>query len=93
MFDKMKQLMEFKKQADILKKELESSTLEVNAVEGIKIVISGAQDFRSIEIDARLLSADNKNRIEDDLLKSINAAVKESQSIAARKMSSVMPGL
>jgi len=45
MFDKMKNLMELKKQADCIKRELDYTTTEVNIVDGIKIVISGAQNF------------------------------------------------
>ena len=93
MFDKMKQLMEFKKQADRIKKELDTITVEVNEVRGIKIVISGSQDFRSLEIDAALLSPDKKKDLERDLLRSVNAAVKKSQQEAAQKMAAVMPGL
>jgi uncharacterized protein (UPF0332 family) len=34
-----------------------------------------------------------KSRFEADLLRSINAAIKKSQNVAAQKMASVMPGL
>ena len=45
MLDKMKQLMEVKKQAEQLKKELDASYAEVEEVPGIKIKISGSQNF------------------------------------------------
>ena len=93
MFDKIKQLMEFKKQADQIKRELDAITTEVNEVPGVKIVITGAQSFRSIEIDGQLLNPDNKRRLENDILRSANAAVKKSQQLAAQKMKDVMPGL
>ena len=93
MFDKMKELMEMKKQADRIKKELEAISVEVNEVRGIKVVISGAQTLRSIEIEAGMLNPENKSRLEADLLRSFNAAVKKSQVTAAQKMASVMPGL
>ena len=92
MFDKMKQLVELKKQADKIKKELDAAIVEINEVRGIKIVVTGAQNFRSIEVDSNLLAAENKNRFENDLLRSVNAAIKKSQAIAAQKMASVMPG-
>ena len=92
MFDKVKQLMEMKKQADQLKKELEATILEVNEVRGIKAVVNGAQIFQSIEIDASLLNESNKNRIQMDLLRTINNGVKKSQQAAANKMRN-MPGL
>ena len=92
MFDKMKQLMDMKKQADKIKGELDRVTVDVNEVQGIKIVMTGAQDFRSIEIDQNLLSSTNKNQLEKDLLKSVNAAVKKAQDVAAQRMTSMMSG-
>ncbi len=91
-FDKMKELMEMKKQADRIKKELDASTVEVNEVSGVKIVVSGSQDFRSLEIDEALVSAGDKRKLEADLLRSVNAAIKQSQNLAAQKMKAVMPG-
>jgi DNA-binding protein YbaB len=91
MFDKVKELMEYKKKADQLKKELEGITIEINDVRPIKVKINGAQIFQSIEIDESILTAGQKNRIQMDLLRSINSAVKKSQQAAANKMKS-MPG-
>jgi len=91
MFDQVKKLMEMKKQADILKKELEATIIEVQESRGIKVVINGAQIFQSIEIEESLLSAANKNRVQMDLLKNMNTAVKRSQQAAATKMKN-MPG-
>ena len=93
MFDKMKQLMELKKQADQIKRELDAAIVDVQEVNGIKITITGSQDFRSIEIDSPLLSSENKKRLEADLLRSMNAAIKKSQVMAAQKMKNVMPDL
>ena len=92
MFDKVKQMMELKKQADKLKKELEAVSITVNDARGIKVIVNGAQIFQSIEIDEGLLSAGNKNRVQMDLLRSINTAVKKSQQAAAHKMRNT-PGL
>lgn len=93
MFDKMKQLMELKKQADQIKRELDAALVDVQEVNGIKISITGSQNFRSIEIDGPLLAPENKERLEADLLRSMNAAIKKSQTVAAQKMKDVMPGL
>ena len=46
MFDKMKQLMELKKQADQIKRELDAALVDVQEVNGIKISITGSQNFR-----------------------------------------------
>ena len=91
MLDQAKKLWEMKKQADILKKELEATIIEVQETRGIKVVINGAQIFQSVYIEEGLLTAGNKNRIQMDLLRSINTAVKRSQQSAANKMKN-MPG-
>jgi len=93
MFDKMKQLMDMKKQADRIKKELDAITVDINEVKGIEVQITGSQAFRSITIDPELLKSENKARLEKDLLRSVNAAVKKSQNTAAQKMASSMPNL
>ncbi|MDE2028658.1 MAG: YbaB/EbfC family nucleoid-associated protein, partial [Candidatus Omnitrophica bacterium] len=61
MLDQVKKLMEMKKQADLLKKELEATVIEVQETRGIKLVVNGAQLFQSLEIDESLLTPANKN--------------------------------
>ncbi len=92
MLDKMKQLMEMKRQADLIKRELESVIVDVQDVRGIKVTINGSQHFKSIEIDEALLNPANKARLQADLLRSLNAAVGKSQGVAAQKMKSILPG-
>ena len=92
MFDKMKQLMEMKKQADEIKRELDACQIESNDVRGIKIKINGSQNIQSIEIDENLLKAENKTRFEADLARSFNAAIKKSQTVVAQKMKHMLPG-
>lgn len=92
MFDQMKKLMEMKKQADIIKKELDATAIAVEDVAGIKIKVNGSQQFQSIDIDAAKIKPENKIRLEADLLKSLNAAMKKSQEAAALKMKSLLPG-
>jgi DNA-binding protein YbaB len=93
MFDKMKQLMEMKKQAEALKKQLDASSIDVSKVDGIRIRINGSQQFQAIEIGADQLKPENKQRFEADLLKSLNAAIAQSQQLAAQKMKETMPGM
>jgi DNA-binding protein YbaB len=93
MFDKMKELVEMKKQADRIKRELDASMVEVNEVKGVKIIVNGSQNFQSLEIDETLMKAGDKRRLENDLLRSVNAAVQQSQKLAAQKMRAAMPGL
>jgi len=97
MIDKIKQLMEVKRQAEQIKRELENTTIQVSDISGIKIVINGAQKFQSVEIAESLVNAGNRERLESDLLKSINAAIAKSQNAAAQKMKELtglnIPGL
>jgi DNA-binding YbaB/EbfC family protein len=93
MFDKMKQMMEMKKQADRIKKELDGILVDVQEVPGIKIRITGSQVFRSVEIQQELMKSERKDHLERDLLRSLNAAIKKSQTTAAQKMASVMPNI
>ncbi len=92
MFDKMKQLMEMQKQAQQIKKELDSTEIEVNEVNGITITINGSQNIKRVSIEESFLSTDNKSKVETDLLRSFNAAVAKSQKVAAQKMKEAMPG-
>ena len=97
MFDKMKELMEVKRQAEGLKRELDAANIEVTEVRGIKIVINGAQNFKSVEIDGELLNSENKKRLESDLMRALNSAIKKAQNLAAQKMKAMtglnIPGL
>ncbi len=93
MFDKMKQLMEMKSQADRLKKELDAVTLDVTDVRGIKVSITGSQEIRAIDIDEALMTPANKKRLEADLMRALNVSTKKVQQVAAQKMMAAMPGL
>ena len=97
MFDKMKQMMEFKKQAEQLKRELENTRLEANDVRGIKVTVDGAQRFHGIIIADELLAIGRKEQLEAELLRAINAAIGKSQAAAAEKMKNLtglnIPGL
>ena len=92
MFDKMKELMEMKKQAERIKRELDASLVEVNELSGIRIVVNGSQTFKSLEIDDALIQPGNKKQLEANLLRGVNEAIKKSQNLAAQKMRAVMPG-
>ncbi|HOW35706.1 MAG TPA: YbaB/EbfC family nucleoid-associated protein [Candidatus Omnitrophota bacterium] len=97
MLDKMKQLMEIKKQAERMKRELEAAKIVLDEGRGIKVTINGAQSFQSVEINDSLMNVNTKERFEAELLRAINTAIHKSQALAAEKMKSAMnlnmPGL
>ena len=86
MFDQVKKLMELKKQADTLKKELEKIVIDYNEVRGIKLKLNGAQMFQSLEIEDSWLDPKQRARLQVELVKAINMAIKKSQKEAAAQM-------
>jgi DNA-binding protein YbaB len=86
MFDKVKQLGELKKmrdQAMQMQKALAEETIDLEE-NGIKIVMSGDQKIREIEIEG-----EDQSR----LVEVINKAIKKSQEVAARKLQEMSGGL
>jgi len=92
MLDQVKKVMEMRKQAEKLKKEMDATIIEIQETRGIKLVINGAMLFQSIDIEEGLLTPANKNRIQMDLLKNLNTAIKRSQQAMHTKMKNT-PGL
>jgi len=92
MLGKMKELMEMKKNADKIKKELDAISVEVEEIRGIKVILNASQKFKSISIEEDLYNVESREKFERNIVRSVNAAIKESQKIAAKKMQSVMPG-
>ena len=90
MFDQMKKVMEMKQQAEKIRRQLETTETRVDEGSGIRLVISGAQQFRSVTIDEGLLDPSKKAHLEKELLKSLNAAIAKSQSLAAQEMKQLM---
>lgn len=75
-FGQAKKLMELKRQADAMKKEMQQIKIEVE--EGtVKIVMNGAQEVESIEYNGE------QNIM---LERAFNKALKESQKKVAQKM-------
>ena len=85
-FDKIKQLANLKKmrdQAMAIQKQLAVEEIEIEE-DGIKIVITGDQKLKMLEIDGM-----SNARV----LELINKAVKKSQEVAAKKLSEMSGGL
>lgn len=86
MLDKIKQLYELKQKTEQIKRELEQAEVEV--VEGdIKIVITGAQKIKKIELADS--SCADKVALEAKLQGCVNSAIKKSQELAAKKMQEI----
>lgn len=84
--DKFKQLTELKRmrdQAMAIQRQLAAEEITVEE-SGVKIVITGDQKIKSLEIDGQ-----SQNRLIDVL----NKAIKKSQEVAARKLQEMSGGL
>ena len=77
MFDKLKQMYELKKQADAMKKELESEVIEVEHGD-VKVKVNGAQKILNLEFP----QDSDPSKVKD----AINKAMDEAQKVAAKKM-------
>lgn len=90
MFDQAKNLYQLQKQAKEIKKELQNIHIEAE-VEGVIVIINGEQEVVSVTIPEE--AHQNPNKLQENLVKAFNKAIKKSQQIAAEKMKGVMGGL
>jgi DNA-binding YbaB/EbfC family protein len=90
MFDQMKKMMELQKKAKQIQGKLANTHIEAD--EGyVTVTINGKQEFISIAINPE--AANNLKKLEHDLVKAGNKALKKSQEIAAHEMKDVMGDL
>ena len=85
-----------KMQADMATAQtaLENETLTVSAGGGvITITITGHQRVRAITIDKEVLVADEADFLQDMLVAGINAAIEQSQALAAQRMEGITGGV
>ena len=90
MFDKVKDMYNLQKQAKQIKKELKNIHIEAET-DGIVVVIDGEQEVISVTISEEAMK--NPKKLQENLVKAFNKAIKKSQQIAAEKMKGVMGGL
>ena len=72
-----------RKQAMELQKQLQDEKIEIDE-DGVRIVISG---------DQKILEFENRDVSDETVRNKLNKAIKSSQEVAARKLSSVTGGL
>ncbi len=90
MLDKAKDLYKLQKQARKIKKELKKTHIEAE-YEGVTIVINGEQEVMNVKISDEAL--ENKKKLEANLEKAFNRAIKKSQQVGAEMMKDVMGDL
>ena len=95
MFEKAKDLYKLQKQAREIKGKLKNTHIEAEH-EGVVVIINGEQELIEVKINDDAMT--NKKKLEDNLEKCFNKAIKKSQQIGAEMMKGVMgemnfPGL
>ena len=94
MFNQMKQLMEMKKKAEELQKQLAATKIERSNSSGtLRVTVNGAQQVESITVDPLWFSADKKEALEKSIVSVINDAFGEAQKKSAAQAASLMQGL
>ena len=74
--------------------ELKETTLEATAGGGaVRIVITGAQEVRSVEIDPSAVDADEVEMLQDLVLSAMNEAISKSKELERERMGRIAGGM
>ena len=74
--------------------ELKSTTLEASAGGGaVRIVITGAQEVRSVEIDPSAVDPDEVEMLQDLVMTAVNEAISRSKELERERMGKIAGGM
>lgn len=74
--------------------ELKETTLEATAGGGaVRIVITGAQEVRSVEIDPSAVDADEVEMLQDLVLSAMNEAISRTKELERERMGRIAGGM
>ena len=74
--------------------ELAETTLEATAGGGaVRIVITGAQEVRSVEIDPSAVDADEVEMLQDLVMTAVNEAIARSKELEHERMGKIAGGM
>ncbi len=74
--------------------ELAETTLEATAGGGaVRIVITGAQDVRSVEIDPSAVDPDEVEMLQDLVMTAVNEAISRSKELERERMGKIAGGM
>ena len=74
--------------------ELAETTLEATAGGGaVRIVITGAQEVRSVEIDPSAVDADEVEMLQDLVMTAVNEAIARSKELERERMGKIAGGM
>jgi nucleoid-associated protein EbfC len=83
-------------QANVQRVQAEIAALEVTGEAGggmAKVVMTGKHEVRRVQLDASIISSDDKEMLEDLVAAAINDAVQKVERTTQEKMSNVMGGM
>lgn len=90
----MKKLQKLQEQIEEAQEQLAEETVEVTVGGGaVKVVMSGDQQCRSVEIAPALLEAVDIEMLQDLLLAAFNAALDRSREMAAERLGPLAGGM
>ena len=81
----LKQVGQLRQQAGVIQKELEDEIVE-ESCGGVKLKMNGKMEIINLEIEAHLLSPENKRKLEKELIFCWNKGVKEIQSFISKNL-------
>jgi hypothetical protein len=74
--------------------ELRETTLEATAGGGaVRVLITGAQEVRSVEIDPSAIDADEVEMLQDLVMTAVNEAIARSKELERERMAGIAGGL
>jgi DNA-binding protein YbaB len=80
-------MYQLQKQAKEIKKKLQNTHIEAE-VEGVTVTVDGQQEIISVNISDE--AYENKKKVESNMVKALNKAIKRSQQYGADQMKDVM---
>jgi DNA-binding YbaB/EbfC family protein len=92
--DMLGQVQKMQQEMAAAQAALETETVTITAGGGVlTIVITGHQRLQSITIDPELLDPAEADFLQDMLVAGVNAAIEQSQALAAQRMESITGGI
>ena len=90
----MQQAQKLQREMEKAQKDLEAKEFEVvSAGGGIKVVITGAKEIKSIDLDKDIVDPDDKDMLQDMIVVAINEAIalviNEEQKIMAKQQANM----